>query len=156
MHDAAHQRHVVVFRSPAQRVDHQLLGHHPHELRRILHQSPTQIGYAVQLGAIHQLAGRVDRAPVIQRAVLSDSVKILQAQSNGIHDLVAAAAGFVFAMQFHLLAHGRFQAAANGAFLLRKIRNIWRRSWRLHAQEDLQRELTPAHRRSPVGNRRDR
>ena len=105
--DADH-RHVVVFDAAAQRVRHQLLGDHADELRRIAQQRLPQLDRAVDLLCRPTAStDGIDRHAAVAALLgppLAVGVEVLEREPDRVHQLVAAGARLVLAVQRHLLA----------------------------------------------------
>ena len=106
-HDRADHGHIVVFDSAAQRESHHLFGNHADELRRVVQQMLPQFRWPVDFRSVPQLGRGIDRNTAFAALLgppLRIGIEVLQGKTDRVHQLVAAGARFVFAMNRHLLA----------------------------------------------------
>ncbi len=156
LQDLADRRHVVVLEAAAQRIGQQLLGQRVHEALGPRGQRRAQLGDAVELAAVGQRAGRVDRVErLVDDPPLAGRVEVLEREAGRVDHRVAGGAGRVVAVLRHPLAHRRRPGLRP---LLRQRRHVRRRIGRRRAEDVVEDPLAANHRRGPDrgrGHRQD-
>src|SRR5258705_2101595 len=91
---------------------------------------------SIELGAIGQNSGCIDRSATLRRSPLTDAVKVFERKPQRVHARMANRAGGICPMLLHSLAHGQNLTALR--VLLFNGWNIRRRRRMGRAQEILE------------------
>src|SRR5215471_8293165 len=111
VHDAPHDRHVVILQTASQSISHHFFRNGSGELFRMLHQCLAQRDRAFNFRAVRQLAGCIDRARLILGSPSPDAIKVFQRETQRIHHSVTTGTRRVLPMLFHQFTHRlRFRA----------------------------------------------
>ena len=151
--DRANCRIVVVLDAASECIGQQFFGGRSHEIVAVFRQKQlAQPGRTLELGAVGQLAARVDRRARILGAPPADAVVVLQREPDRIHPGVAGGADGVGPVHLHLLAHRQHLAVRRRL----QLRNVGRRRRRRRAEQVLENPLAALHHRRAIGIRRHR
>src|SRR5207237_10792365 len=102
--------------------------HVPNKCRRIVQECLPQLDRSIDLGAIPQFGGRIDRSSAVASLFGSPrcvSVEIFERETDIVHEFVAAGARLIFAVKGHLLTQGEDFARPTRRVL--QWWDVWRR-----------------------------